>query len=224
MFPIAFHLTDKCNIRCDDCHWFSGEINEAEEVNYLDYLNFINNNIKLIESVRFSGGEPTLYSNFPILVDMVPREIKVFINTNGVNIEILNKIKRRKNIELIIGNNRETDNNFKTNIRLLGFNTTFVTYLANLNETKNSRNQITESNIFDKKNLIGKNCLCSNNKIRFGSDGYAYICEIGLRTKDENLRCDFSLWEGTPKLTNINCILKDNCFSNFTGENKFKLI
>lgn len=116
---VTFHLTDQCNLRCKECHWFSQPINTTDKfIDYRDYLNWIGKNKKMIRFIKLSGGEPTLYPDFLDLINNIPVKIRVRVNSNGTNVDILKQISRR-NIELAISKNREVNYDFENNLKQL---------------------------------------------------------------------------------------------------------
>jgi organic radical activating enzyme len=218
---VTFHLTDQCNIRCKDCHWFSQPINSSDRIiDYMNYLNWININIKKIKFIKLSGGEPTLYPDFLNLINNIPVKIRVRVNSNGTNIDALKQINRR-NVELAISKNRKVNPDFEDNIKKLNFPYSIVSFNGSdaclKDEVKFGE---------DEKNfcLIDKPCFCSAKEIRFGSDGYAYNCETGLRSKNKLYQTGLSLWGGILCKYKLKCTIKKECLSNFLNENKYKLI
>lgn len=218
---VTFHLTDKCNIRCKDCHWFSQPINPPDKlIDYRDYLNWIDKNKKMIRFIKLSGGEPTLYPDFLNLVNNIAAEIRVRVNSNGTNIDILKQINR-KNIELAISKNRRVNPDFENNIKRLKLPYSIVSFNGSGARLKNEVKFGENEHYFF---LINKPCFCSATEIRFGSDGHAYNCEIGLRSKNKTYRTGLSLWSGKLDKYKLKCIIKKECLSNFLNENAYKLI
>ncbi|KQC11225.1 MAG: hypothetical protein APR62_10310 [Smithella sp. SDB] len=218
---ITFHLTDKCNMRCENCHWFSQPINYTDKIiDYKNYLKWINKNKKKIRFIKLSGGEPTLYPDFLNLINNIPVKIRVRVNSNGTNTDILKKITR-KNIELAISKNRKVNPYFEDNIKKLNLPYKIVSF--------NDRNACLHDEVKFGENwqnfyLIGKPCLCSAKETRFGSDGHAYNCEIGLRSKNKMYQTGLSLWGGNLSKYKLKCVIKKECLSNFLNENKYKLL
>lgn len=212
---ITFHLTDKCNLNCRGCHWFSSEVREAQETGWEHYLTWIQKNRRNIAGIKLSGGEPTLYKDFIMLVNHLPQNIPLIINTNGTNIDTLKAIKRRENIQLKVSENRKIDDNFEKNIKALGLACSFHSY----NGMGGKQNLADEVEFGLKSDLIGKKGKCFPKFIRFGTDGWAYNCEKGLREKNEKLRCDFSLWNGKMNMSGRYCEISKVCASNFCNEN-----
>lgn len=211
---VSFHLTDRCNLRCHDCHWFSGPITEPEKVPTVDdWLGWIEQYRNTFQSLRLTGGEPTMYSGFVELVNRIPTEVKLTICTNGTNLPALSKINRT--VQLLVSRNRAVDDTFEANVRAIGHQTSFVTYM----EGGRFHNQLQEGRKF--LSLVGANGFCTPSYIRFGSDGHAYQCEVGLRTKAESIRSGFSLWSGNPTISTSRCTATTGCLSNFMGENTF---
>lgn len=218
---VTFHLTDQCNIRCKDCHWFSQPINPTDKlIDYRNYLNWIEKNKKMIRFIKLSGGEPTLYSDFVNLINNIPVEIKVRINSNGINIDVLKQINRR-NIELAISKNREVNSDFEDNLEKLKIPYRIVSFKGN---NPNLKNEVKYGGNKELFYLLGKPCFCSARETRFGADGYAYNCEIGLRSKDKAYQTGLSLWGGNLSKYKLKCTIKKECLSNFLNENDYKLI
>jgi hypothetical protein len=219
MMVITFHLTDICNIKCKGCHWFSSEIKIVEDLNWTHYINWVIKYKNQIQFIKLSGGEPTLYKHFLTLVDNLPKDVYLIINTNGTNLNILSQIKRKENIELRVSENREIDDSFEEKIINLGFHCSFYSFNG-LGRKQNLNNE-TEFGQTHGKILIGNKGRCFFKEIRFAADGWAYNCELGLRSKREDLRL-FSLWEGEPLNLGKECIVSDKCASNFLNENEIK--
>lgn len=220
-YTVTFHLTDKCNIRCKDCHWFSQPINTSDKIiHYRNYLDWINKNIKMIRFIKLSGGEPTLYPDFLNLINNIPVKIRVRVNSNGTNIDILKKISR-KNIELAISQNRKVNPDFEDTIKRLNLPYSIVSFSDSDASLSNEVKFGEDKNNF---HLINKSCFCSAGEIRFGSDGHAYNCEIGLRSKNKTYRTGLSLWSGKLDKYKLKCIIKKECLSNFLNENTYKLL
>lgn len=224
MYNVKFHVTDECNIRCKDCHWFSHDVTDGKVIAASDYLNWISKNLTKIKLITITGGEPTLYPHFIELVNNIPIHIQITINTNGTNIDILKNINKRKKVLLYIGNNRKVKPNFFDDIKSIGLKYQIVSYTGY--EGKQLKNQVEESKIDEMISLLGKKCFCyPNHEIRFASDGWAYNCEIGITGKVKELRTGVSLWNDVISRGGMSCEIKPNCLSSFTGgENHYKLV
>lgn len=212
----VFHVTDKCNLRCFNCHWFSMPVKECKELSSKIYLNFLKK--WDINNVRISGGEPTLYYDFLSLINNIPEKISLMVNMNGTNIEILRRINRK--VKLAVSINRTLPENFVENIKSLGQEIIFVSFLPTLFPELNTllvKNQLS----YQADELIGKKGICYYREIRFGSDGWAYFCEKGLRSKNSALRCSFSLFSGKPEMTGKECYVSKECASGLDSENIF---
>jgi organic radical activating enzyme len=221
MYVVKLHLTDECNIRCENCHWFSQSVNSFKKiVGYSDYLNWINKHKNKIKLLTLTGGEPTLYPDFLKLINNVPDAINVRVYSNGTNINILKKITK-KNLELIISKNRKVDSDFESNIKEL--NIPYRIYSFN-----QSNSNLEDEVKFGKKEenfyLIGQSCYCKSKSIRFAADGYSYNCEIGLRSKNKIYQTGLSLWNGDLQEYKLKCVINKDCLSNYLKENKYKLI
>lgn len=213
---VKFHLTDKCNLNCQGCHWFSSEVRAVEETGWTHYINWIQKNRPGIHGIRLSGGEPTLYKDFLTLVNHLPEDLPLVINTNGTRLDMLRQIKRRKNIKLWVSENRRVPDDFEKNIEALGFVCSFHSF----NGAGRKPDLENEVDFGRHANLTGKKGWCFPNAVRFAADGWAYYCETGLREKNEHLRCDFSLWQGQMNLSAKFCKITDVCASCFCKENK----
>lgn len=208
---VVFHLTDRCNLYCEGCHWFSSKIKIVPETDWTHYNNWISRHS--VTTIYLSGGEPTLYPDLLPLIHSIPETIMVIINTNGTMPLVLSKIKRKK-LQLRVSENRPLNNpDFEKKIMDLGFPCNFYSFNG-LGGKKNKENELESG-----KDLIGRKIFCTPAKIRFASDGHAYCCEMGIRTKQIEYRSGFSLWEGTPHRSGKNCVITEKCASNFKGEN-----
>jgi len=188
----------------------------VEETGWEHYINWIQKNRSQITGIRLSGGEPTLHKDFLTLVDHLPEDIPLVINTNGTNIDVLKQIKRKNNIELWVSENRRVSEDFEKNIKALGF----ACSLHSFNGEGREPDLPDEVEFGLHSNLTGKRGWCFPNAVRFAADGWAYYCETGLREKNAELRCGFSLWEGRMHLSGKFCEITDNCASCFCKENK----
>ncbi len=214
-FLVTFHLTDRCNLRCPGCHWFSSRVHEVEETGWEHYVRWVEKNRGRISGIKLSGGEPTLYKDFLALVNHLPGDIPLILNTNGTNLHILRQIKRRNNLRLKVSENRSVHSSFERDIQALGFDCSFHSF----NGVSRKPNLANELEFGREAGLIGKKGRCLPRFIRFGADGWAYHCEKGLREKDEKLRCGFSLWGGSMNLSGKACTISEGCLSNFCNEN-----
>lgn len=217
---VKFHLTDECNIRCENCHWFSQPVHRAHQaVGYADYLTWISKNKRKIKSITLTGGEPTLYPDFLKLINQIPDALKVRVYSNGTNPHILQKITR-KNVELRISQNRSVDSDFEDTIKALNIPYRIQSFNQ---DNSNLEDEVKFGEQEDGFYLIGKSCLCKSNSIRFASDGYAYHCEIGLRSKNKIYQTGLSLWNGKLRDSEVGCVIKKECLSNYLKENQYKL-
>ena len=90
-----------------------------------------------------------------------------------------------------------------------------------IGDNSNANNQLEMPIIEDE---LDKECVCIPTELRFASNGKVYNCEIGTRSKDTKYYTGISLWEGIPEIKPFECKIKKECFSNFKGENTYKLI
>lgn len=72
--------------------------------------------------------------------------------------------------------------------------------------------------------LVGKNIKCKPKAIYFGTDGRAYTCERGLRSKDERFYAGFTLTEGDTEVKYKECVVEEDCLSCLKTEQEFKIV
>lgn len=214
-YAVTFHLTDRCNLRCPGCHWFSSRVRVADETGWEHYIHWVERNHERLSGIKLSGGEPTLYKDFIALVNHLPDDLPLTINTNGTGIQTLREIKRRENLRLKVSENRSVPPSFEKEIQALGLSCSFHSF----NGIARKPNLVNELEFGRESDLIGKKGRCLPRFIRFGADGWAYHCEKGLREKNEKLRCGFSLWGGSLNLSGKACEISQECASNFCNEN-----
>lgn len=213
---VVFHVTDRCNLRCRGCHWFSSPVKECKELSSEVYLKFLSRYSSKIKTLRISGGEPTLYYGFLALVNRIPEDIFLIVNTNGTNLNALRKLSH-KNLKLTVSVNRPVHKNFEADIKSLGKKVDFVSF----NDENYIKNviKIEDETAFQGRDLINRKGICQCRDIRFGTDGWAYFCEKGLRSKSPLFRCSFSLFSGEPKIESRECCVTEDCISNLCSEN-----
>lgn len=210
---VSFHLSDVCNLNCENCHWFSDEIIVHPEIPHIKYIDWIKQ--YRIDQVRLTGGEPLLYSEIEELIEKIPSTVNIELFTNGTLISSKN-IVDRKNLKLYVGINRDVELSFFEEIKKQYKNVVFISFQSRSNciHIKDQLKEVTKFNGY-----IGKQINCLPKMIRFGTDGKSYFCETGLRTKKANLQLPFSLFEGIPILPiNHLCQVSATCLSNFTHE------
>lgn len=84
-FFCVWEVTYNCNMKCPFCYVkkyknpYKPEITTKEAINIIDQLSELGTRM-----INFSGGEPTLRKDFPLLIEHAKkRKMKVFFNTNG---------------------------------------------------------------------------------------------------------------------------------------------
>ncbi|MBS7641835.1 MAG: anaerobic ribonucleoside-triphosphate reductase activating protein [Candidatus Bathyarchaeia archaeon] len=93
-----------CNFRCPYCQNGSiVELDSGYEVSLEEILAKIERNIKLIDAVGVSGGEPTLQPRFVESLFEAVRSygVKTFVNTNGSNPDLLDRLFRRRLLDYV---------------------------------------------------------------------------------------------------------------------------
>jgi uncharacterized Fe-S cluster-containing radical SAM superfamily protein len=235
---IYFHVSDVCNMKCPKCHWFFEKINIKDEISAEDINLFFKRMSKTkikIGRVFFSGGEPTLWKDLAEAINCIPNAIEnVIIFSNGSNPEKLASVNRNICLRISIHNKVKWDKIYECinlakskvwKIRFVGYEgaiekVVFPDWFEY--EVVMKREQVTES----KKKLhhiIGKKIFCEPQKIYFATDGRAYFCEKGLRSKDDKYVEDFNLLNGLPKIRPMTCIADESCISNIINEQNFKI-
>ncbi len=109
---VEFHVTDYCNLKCENCGHHSDEIKElsfASEEDFREAIKGLSNRFSNIDTFRLMGGEPLLAPNLEEYIDVILEQFplcNIKIVTNGMLIlkmkEDLKRILRRyaKNIEV----------------------------------------------------------------------------------------------------------------------------
>jgi organic radical activating enzyme len=220
---IKFILSDRCNLKCTDCHWFSGEITDPGFIDADATISWCHQHLKLISNIKLTGGEPTLHPEFVRLANSL-QELRtpITVYSNGTNLEKLRGIVKPCN--LYVGINRPISPSLRNELKNLHHHVHLQSYLkayADEND-KRLRNQLAVEPSLAQN--IDKQVNCHSNTIRFATDGHAYQCEVGLRSKDPRLRCSFSLRDGLPSVQPLRCRISKECVSNFPEENRFDLL
>jgi organic radical activating enzyme len=233
-----FHVSDACNMRCNLCHWFSEEIIPMSKIKPNDIINFINRELyggTRIESVSFTGGEPTLWPGLAKVINAIPPKIaKVIINTNGsgprklkeiersvcLSISIHNEvdwIKMKECIDIAIRNRWEFYfSTFEGSVEEVTFPEWFDYHV------KTWTNQISQAKSI-LTCMVGKRILCRPKFVYFATDGRAYVCEKGLRSKEDEYTEDFTLWKGNPTVRFRKCVADPSCLSSILCEQDYIL-
>ena len=122
-------LTKKCNLKCPYCfadEFVNKDNQEISIENFKKALNFIKTNP--LERIGLIGGEPTIYSNFHEILQIInnDKEInQVIVYTNGIEIDKYIESLENEKFNLLINCNCEKDigkTNFdklKNNISIL---------------------------------------------------------------------------------------------------------
>lgn len=230
MFKIKFWVSDDCNFRCNSCHWFSTSIKKCSPLPAEDYINYINSNSSIISEVVFTGGEPTLWDDLPIVINNVPEKIKKVINTNGSFPDLLSKINVK--ITLLVSLHQQTDwDAIKRLIELAKsrrWGLAFAQFTGSPTEPPGwfkSRihiedEQVESGNKYE--HLVGSDIFCKPKMVYFATDGNAYICERGLRSKDKKFYAGFGLTHGETVIDYCKCNVDKNCLSCLVTEQEFK--
>lgn len=81
-----------CNFRCPTCHNY--ELIYTNQTIEFDYvLRTIKDQIKWIDGVNISGGEPTIYKDLPLLVKEIKKiGLDVKVDTNGSNPDMVDDL------------------------------------------------------------------------------------------------------------------------------------
>ena len=208
--PVKIYITDKCNLHCKDCHWFSEPVKESNIVTREDILYFIEK--WQPKEFCFTGGEPTLWPYLAETINSIPLTVALGLNTNGTHPEILDLIERP--VTILLSYHKKTNRNvFNKSYNIIkdkGLKVTLATFDSPVDGFKIEANQL---NISDDDKRIGKYVKCRPRQIYFGSDGRAYFCERGLRAKSDNLTMGFSLRDGIPSLKTRVCKANKSCLT-----------
>ena len=96
-------FTQGCNCRCPYCHNPGLIPKEPEDQDYMDldyFWNFLEKRQHLLDGVVITGGEPTLQEGiFDFIQNIKNRGLKVKLDTNGANFQILQKLIKRNYID-----------------------------------------------------------------------------------------------------------------------------
>jgi len=80
---IRISLTSKCNLNCKYCHR-EGEVSPREEMTLDDISEILKTAAKFnMNSVKFTGGEPTLRKDIVDIIHAVPPSMEASMTTNG---------------------------------------------------------------------------------------------------------------------------------------------
>ena len=182
---VKFVVWDKCNLNCEECHWFSSPVKTINKVKGSNILSFINKWSP--KRVCFTGGEPTLWPFLADTVNKIPTNVHVDVNTNGMRPDIISRIQR--NIILRLSIHKKTNLMKFKKCEMIAKKKGFTIKYSTFDLPKNPLNVKANPNQMSvSKNdpRIGKKVICRPTTICFGSDERAYICEIGLRSKSDD--------------------------------------
>ncbi|MBN2734761.1 MAG: GTP 3',8-cyclase MoaA [Methanomicrobiaceae archaeon] len=80
---LRISLTSKCNLKCKYCHR-EGEVSPKEEISLNDISEILKTAAKFnMNSVKFTGGEPTLRKDIVEIIHAVPSSMEASMTTNG---------------------------------------------------------------------------------------------------------------------------------------------
>lgn len=230
MFKVKFWVSDECNFRCGNCHWFSTEIKHISPPPPIDYINYINKNALNICEIVFTGGEPTLWNGLADVINNSPEKIRKVINTNGSFPESLFAIKTK--VTILASLHKQTD--WDAIKRLIGLSNErgwglgFAQFTGSLPELPGwfKARIYTEDEQVEAgaklEYLVGKEIYCKPRMIYIATDGNAYVCERGLRSKDEKFSAGFGLTWGETNIKFCKCNVDKNCLSCLVTEQEFK--
>lgn len=229
---VKFYVSDRCSFRCDKCHWFSASVTTCDPPDPETYIQFLKTNSHIHE-VSFTGGEPTLWKKLPLLINKLPVSVKrIIVYTNASNISLLEIVNRK--IELGVSLHKETNwENIRQTIILAGrknWKLSFIQFEASVPEDKpkwfcyNIKKEVEQQQAgYNKyKNLLEKEIFCQPKYIYMGTDGHAYMCERGTRSKSERFRAGFGLTYGEPEIKYYRCVVEKDCLSCIINEQNIK--
>jgi hypothetical protein len=219
-YAVAFHLTDRCQLQCKDCHWFSAPVREVPDLPESEWIAWLRRHVDEISRLRLTGGEPTLFRRWDaIALEAMGLGMDLEICTNGVAIEevetwakscVAFRTPGRCLVTVNITPPRETTQGIRWRWAGIGM---LVGRVA-IRSIDPDANQLTMADA----SLVGKHVQCRPSTVRFAADGRAYQCEEGLRSKRDDLATGHTLWSrATPVLAHRECIVGDSCPSAFAG-------
>lgn len=214
------YLTDRCNLRCKGCHWFSGEVLNPGDVDADAAIDWCKKNARRVRNLVLTGGEPTLHERCAEIADKASLVgMSVVINTNGARLDVLREIKRPCSI--VIGLNRVEPESWNKEVAVLPahLRVTLQTYRQQYMTRPGMR--LVRDQMDGLPVGSGVAGTCSPKVLTFGTDGYAYRCEVGLRTKDPQLRTGASLWGGSLNVPPLVCHTTAECLSGLIDEQHF---
>ena len=102
----AIIFTCGCNFRCRYCHnpelVYPEQISETKKINNSEIIEWIRKNRKLLDALVITGGEPTLHSSLPDFIKIFKTfGLKVKLDTNGTNPDMLEKLIKYKAIDYV---------------------------------------------------------------------------------------------------------------------------
>ncbi len=236
---VYLHVTDQCNMRCKNCHWFSEPIVVRQSISARDPACFINRILRTgegVERVIFGGGEPTLWPHLADSVARLPPQVgEVCLFTNGSKPEKLRSIDRPMNVRVSIHDDVnwqkikeliELAQSKQWTLRFTAFDDSYkevelpkwFTASVKLKQEQMKAGQEALSHI------LGRLIYCRPRRAIVGSDGYGYCCEKGVRSKSKAFRSGFSLWDGLPDGEMRACIADKSCLGNIPTEQEIQFI
>ncbi len=97
-------FTVGCNFRCPYCYNISlvKDTGPTPEMPLEEFLSFLEKRKKVLDGVCITGGEPTLHSDLPKLIDEIKSlGLEVKLDTNGSNPEMLGQLIKEKKPDYI---------------------------------------------------------------------------------------------------------------------------
>jgi hypothetical protein len=227
---VSINVTDRCNFRCAACHWFSDAVTTTFEQKTEDYLAFFRR-VGPIDRLQITGGEPTVWPGFAELINRLPDSIDtIAVFTNGSRLREIQNI-RRNNVYLRISLHAETDLATVAAIVAMAKTRAWRIKICSFGReigsnrpkefaglTINYQEDQTAVGVQHYGHLLGKRVLCKPKMAYFATDGKAYCCEHGLRTKDSSYAYSFDLWAGQVSLPFVECTVKSTCLGCFDTE------
>lgn len=102
---VSIIFTQGCNFKCPYCHNSELIPMKSKDHEYFssDYIfNLLNNRKKLIDGISITGGEPTLQKDLYDFINKIKEiNLKVKLDTNGSNPDMLKKLIENKLIDYI---------------------------------------------------------------------------------------------------------------------------
>lgn len=138
-----------CNLNCEYCFLHSEDskkrISEQKNADYhsahewYEGLVWLNDNVNTIINLDIFGGEPLLYEDIGELINAIPLEVHIGLDTNSIKYERLSEIHkdRRTHMHLLISVHLDGNGNIPRRyhaaaekVKELGFNNVTVNFVA----------------------------------------------------------------------------------------------